>query len=93
MQPENWHAVTTFLALPPSRGECPSSLQRGINGCSRIFWGKDALHLRKKNKHLLLREDLIFCIHMVIRSSYFQEEFHLAFYPRTFSGCYIQLTL
>lgn len=52
-------------------GECASSLQQGINGCSRIFWDKDALHLRKKNKHLLLREDLMYCFHMVIVSSYF----------------------
>lgn len=70
MKPENSHAVTTLLALPPSGGECASALQQGIHGCSRIFWGKDALHLRKKNKHLLLREDLVYCTHMVIMSSY-----------------------
>lgn len=71
MQPENSDAVTTFLAMPSSGGECATSLQQGINGCSRIFGGKDALHLRKKNKHLLLREDLRYCIHMVTMSSYF----------------------
>lgn len=50
--------------------ECTVPSGRGRNGCSGMFWGQDALHLKRKNKHLL-REELKYCAHMVIMSSYF----------------------
>lgn len=63
VQPEGAHEVA------PSGVERISSLHRVYMDVQGYFWAR--MHLKRKNKHLLSREELKHCTHMVIISYYF----------------------
>lgn len=65
VQPQKAHEVTTALHCHQLGRACPLP-PAGYKWYSGIFQVQDALYLKRKNKHLLLRQELKYCIHVVL---------------------------